>query len=63
MIRIIECCVCKRMTRANLLLRGTNICLECEKKITNLGSNHEDYPGLKEGIKRMLWRDQLVSRP
>ncbi|HHZ14418.1 MAG: sigma factor G inhibitor Gin [Caldicoprobacterales bacterium] len=63
MIRIIECCVCKRMTRANLLLRDTNICLECEQKIMKLDSSHEDYFELKEGIKRMLRYNQLVSRP
>jgi hypothetical protein len=51
------------MTRANLLLRDTNICLECEQKIMKLDSSHEDYFELKEGIKRMLRYNQLVSRP
>ncbi|MGI5850770.1 MAG: hypothetical protein GX340_04775 [Clostridiales bacterium] len=63
MIRIIECCVCKRMTRANLLLWDTNICLECEQKIIDLDSDHEDYLVLKEGIKRILRYNQPVSGP
>ena len=61
MIHIIECCVCKRMTRANLLLRDTNICGRAEDHEAD--SSHEDYFELKEGIKRMLRYNQLVSRP
>jgi hypothetical protein len=51
------------MTRANLLLWDTNICLECEQKIIDLDSDHEDYLVLKEGIKRILRYNQPVSGP
>ncbi len=56
MIRIIKCCICHRMSRANLIFRGTNICLECETKIMNAKTGLGDYGKYKEGIKGALYR-------
>lgn len=54
MIRIVECCVCNRMTKANLILRDTNICANCEEKILKAQSDNEDYLKYKEGLKKVL---------
>lgn len=57
MIRIIECCVCNKMTKANLILRDINICASCEQKILKAQTDHKDYSKYKEGIKRILCYD------
>ncbi len=54
MIRIIECCMCKKMTKANLVLKDTNICTNCEKKILKASINHKDYIKYKDGIKKVF---------
>ncbi|NLN41091.1 MAG: carnitine--CoA ligase [Clostridiales bacterium] len=54
MIDIIECCMCKKITKANLILKNNNICEDCEKKIIGTKTDHQDYLKYKEGIKRLL---------
>ena len=54
MIRIIECCMCNKITKANLVLRDTNICSSCEQKIMEAKIGNQDYFRYKEGIKRAL---------
>ena len=55
MIRIIECCMCNKMAKANLILTNTNICTRCEKKIMATKIEDKDYLRYKEGIKQ-VWR-------
>lgn len=57
MISIVECCICNRMTKANLLLGDTNICRECEEKIMKLDKYDADYLLIKKGIKRIYHSD------
>lgn len=57
MINLIECCLCNKMTRANLILKNTNICADCENKIIGIKADNKDYLKYKEGIKRLLCYD------
>ena len=54
MIGIIECSMCKKMARANLILGNNNVCTICEQKIVGLKTDHKDYPKYKERIKQVL---------
>lgn len=54
MIRIVECCVCSKMTKANLMLEDMNICSSCEKKMLNMEADHRDYIRYREGMKRLV---------
>lgn len=54
MIRILECCICNRMARANLLLRGRNICSRCEQGMVKIQTDDGDYIWYQEGIKRLF---------
>ncbi|HZJ83548.1 MAG TPA: sigma factor G inhibitor Gin [Clostridia bacterium] len=54
MIRIVECCVCNKMSRANLMLDKMNICSGCEAKMLAMKADHRDYIRYREGMKRLV---------
>ncbi|NLY61421.1 MAG: carnitine--CoA ligase [Clostridiales bacterium] len=62
MIHVIECCMCKKITKANLILKNTNICADCERKIIGIQTDHRDYIKYKEGIKRVLCHSYRIGR-
>ncbi|NLJ40805.1 MAG: hypothetical protein GX352_04245 [Clostridiales bacterium] len=54
MLRIIECCICKKMARANLVLREANICASCEKRLLRTSTVHKDYISYVYNLKRVF---------
>ena len=54
MIQIMKCCVCGKMSKANLLILGKNICLRCEDKIVQMEAGDKNYKYYKNGLKKLF---------
>lgn len=58
MIRIMECSICSKMKRENLVLLGKNICSECEEKMVKVTAEDVLYSMYMEKIKDILKASQ-----
>ena len=54
MIRIMECSICSKTSKENLVLLGRNICSRCEAEMVRSGVGDSSYPLYREKIKNIL---------
>mgnify|MGYP000583513564 CR=1 FL=1 len=58
MVDMMECSICHKMKKTNLLILSKNICEECEKQLVRSNADDPFYPLCKEGIKEILLSSQ-----
>lgn len=54
MFRIMECSICSKLKRENLVLLGKNICSDCEEKMVKATVEDILYPMYMEKVKDIL---------
>lgn len=54
MIRIMECSICSKVKRVNLILLDKNICTECEAKLVNVKVEDTSYHLYMDRIKDII---------
>jgi hypothetical protein len=59
MVRIMECSICSRLKRENLVLLGRNICGECERQMVRSTAEDLLYPLYMEKIKEIMKTGEL----
>ena len=54
MIRIMECSICSKVKRVNVILLDKNICTECEAKLVNVKVEDTSYHLYMDRIKDII---------
>ena len=54
MINVMECSICKKLKKANIIVLDKNICDHCEREMVNTEADDSSYEIFKDAIKDII---------